>query len=111
MPSKHATLKPSAKNISLGKHEAVVTISPAKDGICSWEVIIQEKKTGAKIASFKKGFAKKDYIVTIGGEDFPINNNGVQATYAEWKTAVEGIIKREITWQPQGREMFRYNLN
>jgi len=111
MPSKKVTKsEKSTKTIPLGDFLATITAMPARNGICSWLMNIVEKESDKGVACFRKGATKKDYIVTIGKQPFPINNNGVQATYLEWRVAVEKIIGVEIAWQPQGREMFKYSI-
>lgn len=101
--------KPLIKKLSKGYELKLIEMKP-KNGNISWRVIVvdyNKLKDGDLVALFDKPLKRCDFDAVVQGNEIRLNNNGVQATYLEWRTAVEKLIGVKITWQPMGREMFR----
>lgn len=117
MPEKKISVevKPLIKKLGKGYELNVVAMKP-KGGNISWIAIIKDKD-GESVAAFAKPLERSKYLVSIGiikgnfeGTTFPINDNGVQATYQDWKAATEKLLEVKIPWRPTGRAMFRLNI-
>lgn len=110
MPEKKVSVevKPLIKKLGKG-YELYVTAMKPKNGNISWMVTVQDKDD-KDVATFNKPLERSKYEVSIQGKSFPINDNGVQATYKEWRMTVEKLIEVKIPWQPLGREMFRLSI-
>lgn len=103
-------VKPLVKKLGKGFELHVIAMKP-KDGNVAWaaRVALAVGKDNCKedIAVFNKPLERSEYLVSIQGKEFSINDNGVQATYQDWRAAVEKLIEVKITWRPTGREMLR----
>lgn len=100
--------KPLIKKLGKGYELHVIAMKP-KNGNISWIAIVQDKD-GESLAAFNKPLERSKYLASIQDTLFSINDNGVQTTYLDWRTAVEKLIEVKISWQPTGREMFRLNI-
>ena len=105
-------VKPLVKKLGKGYEMHVVAVKPKK-GNSSWRAIIadyNEIKEGNLVAIFDKPLKRSDFTADVQGHEIQLNDNGVQATYLKWRTAVEKLIEVKIPWRPTGREMFRLNI-
>lgn len=100
-------VKPLVKRLGKGFELHVLALKP-KNGNVSWIATVKDKD--GDIAAFNKPLERSKYLASIQGKEFPINDNGVQATYKDWRRAVERLIESKIAWRPTGREMFRLNM-
>ena len=101
-------INPLTKKLGKGYELQVIAMKP-KGGNVDWIATIKDKN-GDGVACFIKPLGRDFYTSFIQDTAFPINDNGVQATYLEWRAAVEKLIEVKIPWQPTGREMFRLNI-
>lgn len=101
-------VKPLVKKLGKGFELHVLALKP-KNGNVSWIATVKSKEEES-IAVFNKPLERSEYLASIQGKEFPLNDNGVQATYKGWRVAVEKLIEAKITWRPTGREMFRLNM-
>jgi hypothetical protein len=101
-------IKPMSKKLGKGYELQIVATKP-KHGNISWIATVKNKD-GETIAAFNKPLERNKYLTSIQNKVFPINDNGVQATYKNWRTEVEKLIEVKISWQPTGREMFKLNI-
>ena len=101
-------VKPLTKKLGKGYELHVIAMKP-KGGNVDWIATIKDKD-GDSVACFNKPLGRDMYASVIQGTALPINDNGVQATYLDWRTAVEKLIEVKIPWRPTGREMFRLNI-
>lgn len=106
-------VKPLVKRLGKGFELHVLALKP-KNGNVAWVARVAQAmgkdKCKEDIAAFNKPLERSKYLVSIQGRAFPINDNGVQATYQDWRRAVERLIESKITWRPTGRGMFRLNM-
>ncbi len=114
MPEKKvsAEARPMIKKLGKGYELHVVAVNPKK-GNSSWRAIIadyNEIKEGNLVAIFDKPLKRSEFTADAQGHEIQLNDNGVQATYQDWRAAVEKLIEVKIPWQPMGREMFRLNI-
>lgn len=106
------TVKPLIKKLGKGFELHVVAMKPKNSNI-SWRAIIadyNEIKDGNLVAIFDKPLKRSDFTADIQGHEIQLNDNGVQATYRDWKAKVEDTFDIKIPWQPTGRAMFRLDL-
>lgn len=100
-------VKSLIKKLGKGFELHILAMKP-KNGNVSWVATVKSKD--GDIATFVKPLDRSKYSVTIQDKEFPINDNGVQATYQDWRVAVEKLTEVKIDWRPTGREMFRLNI-
>lgn len=101
-------VKPTIKKLGKGYELCVIAMKPKGNNV-DWVATVKDKD-GHSVATFNKPLGRDMYTSVIQGVTLPINDNGVQATYQEWKAEVEDTFKIKIPWQPTGRKMFRLDL-
>ena len=84
-----------------------ISIDPEMSGNISWRAIISGKD--GIIAVFVKPLNRDGFRAVVNGREIA-NDNGVMATYQDWKKEAENATGVSISWLPQGRAMWKLEI-